>query len=65
MLAVPSPPVWPTDAPETDNEWCNTGRFGNDHTMCIYNEGAQAACGEVRVAGITDQVIENSFINMM
>ena len=27
--------------------------------MCIYEEGAQEACGEVRVAGITSQVTKN------
>ena len=41
---------------EFDNEWCNEGRFGADHTMCIYEEGAKSICGDVQVPGITSQV---------
>jgi len=48
---------------EFDNEWCNTGRFGDDHTMCIYEEGAQEACGEVSVAGITSQELKDSIVS--
>jgi len=51
------------DSVEYDNEWCNTGKFGADHTMCIYEAGAQAACGVVSVSGITDQAMKDAIVS--
>ena len=37
-------------------EWCNEKIFGANHTMCIYQEGAQPACGHVGLPGLPSQV---------
>ena len=38
------------------NDWCNAEKYGKDHTMCIYDAGAQSSCGSVTTPGITTQV---------
>ena len=38
------------------SEWCNEEQFGANHTMCIYEEGAQPACGHVGLPGLPSQV---------
>merc|ERR1711981_949125 len=46
-----------------DNEWCNAERYGDHHTMCLYNEGAQQACGEVIHRGVTKQEDKDEIVN--
>ena len=46
-----------TTLQQYDNKWCNPGLYGADNTMCIYEEGPVAACGDVKVLGVKDQVI--------
>ena len=38
------------------SEWCNEEQFGANHTMCVYEEGAQPSCGHVGLPGLPSQV---------
>ena len=46
-----------------DNTWCNTGLYGDDHTMCIYEDSVQASCGKYSLTGIDSQVRQECFSN--
>jgi len=51
------------DTQTYDNKWCNPGLYGADNTMCIYEEGAVAGCGEVKISGVKDQAVKDAIVN--
>merc|ERR1712038_387676 len=51
------------DTQTYDNKWCNTGLFGEKNTMCIYEEGPVASCGDVKVVGISDQAVKDAIVD--
>jgi len=50
------------DTQTYDNKWCNTGLYGADHTMCKYEAGAKASCGDVKVTGVTNQAVKDAIV---
>jgi len=51
------------DNVQYDNKWCNPGLYGADNTMCIYEEGPVAACGDVKVLGVKDQAVKDAIVD--